>query len=302
MRLVSIAALAAALVSFAPMSAEALGAVPTDGVPTVEQDPYGWLEAPDAPKAMDWVKAENARSLGVLQADPRYQQFHDAALKIATATARIPNPGFRGTEDSIDNFWQDKEHVRGLWRRTTLASYATATPEWRTILDVDALAKAENANWVYKGAQCLPPEERLCLVSLSTAGKDAVTVREFDSTTGQFVEGGFHLPDGKQNVTRLDKDTILVSREWGSDTMTESKYPFVIKTLKRGQGLDQAVELIRGTKTDVSVSPFVLRDQDGRVQAVMANRGVSFFGAGGWLRGGGAGRGAEPGGRPGPLK
>jgi prolyl oligopeptidase len=300
MRLVSIAALAAALVSFAPMSGFAAPAA--DGVPTVEQDPYGWLEAPDAPNAMDWVKTENARSLGVLQADPRYQQFHDEALKIATATDRIPNPGFRGTEDSIDNFWQDKEHVRGLWRRTTLASYATATPEWRTVLDVDALAKAENANWVYKGAQCLPPEERLCLVSLSTAGKDAVTVREFDSTAGQFVEGGFHLPDGKQNVTWLDKDTILVSREWGPGTMTESGYPFVIKALKRGQSLDQAVELIRGAKTDVSVSPFVLRDQDGRVQAVMANRGVSFFEAETYLLGDGKGLSDKAVKLPFPLK
>ncbi|MBS0297190.1 MAG: S9 family peptidase [Proteobacteria bacterium] len=275
MRLVSIAALAAALVSLSPMSALADPAA--DGVPSIEQDPYGWLEAPDAPKAMDWVKAENARSLGVLQADPRYQQFHDDALKIATATDRIPFPGFRGTEDSIDNFWQDKEHTRGLWRRTTLASYATATPEWRTILDVDALAKAENANWVYHGAQCLPPEERLCLVSLSTAGKDAVTVREFDSTTGKFIDGGFVLPDGKQVVSWVDENTLLVAREWGPDTMTASGYPFVIKALKRGQSLDQAVEVMRGLKTDVSVQPSVVRDSDGRAQALLANRIISSF-------------------------
>jgi prolyl oligopeptidase len=301
MRMVSIAALAAALVSLSPVAMTQAQAQAAP-IPTVEQDPYGWLETPDAPRAMDWVKTENARSLGVLQADPRYQQFHDEALKIVTATDRIPSPGFRGLEDSIDNFWQDKEHVRGLWRRTTLASYSTATPEWRTILDVDALAKAEGKNWVYHGAQCLPPEERLCLVNLSTAGKDAVTVREFDSSTGRFVEGGFLLPDGKQNVTWLDKDTLLVSREWGPGTMTESGYPFVIKALKRGQSLDQAVELIRGAKTDVSVSPFVLRDQDGRVQAVMANRGVSFFEAETYLLGDGSGLFSNPIKLPFPLK
>jgi prolyl oligopeptidase len=38
----------------------------------------------------------------------------------------------------------------------------------------------------------------------------------------------------------------------------------VLKTLKRGQTLDQAKEVFRGVETDVSVSPFVLRDADGK--------------------------------------
>ncbi len=240
-------------------------------------DPYVWLEAADDAKALDWVKAENARSLGVLQADPRYQGLHDAAFKIATATDRIPAPGFHGQTEQIDNFWQDKEHVRGLWRRTTLDSYRTATPEWKTVLDVDALSKAAGANWVYHGANCLAPEERLCLVSLSTGGKDAVELREFDAETGTFVEGGFHLPDGKQNVSWLDKDTLLVAREWKPGEMTNSGYAYVVKTLKRGQSLDQATEILRGTKEDVSVSAYTLTDPDGHVEAVMGSRGVSFF-------------------------
>src|SRR3569832_1372177 len=139
MRLVSIAALAAALVSFAPMSAEALGAVPTDGVPTVEQDPYGWLAAPDAPKALDWVKAENARSLGVLQADPRYAGFEADALKLVTAKDRLAMPSFAG--DHLSIFWQDETHVQGLWRRTSLESYRSADPQWETLIDFDALSK-----------------------------------------------------------------------------------------------------------------------------------------------------------------
>jgi prolyl oligopeptidase len=47
--------------------------------------------------------------------------------------------------------------------------------------------------------------------------------------------------------------------------------------VKRGQSLDQASEVFRGTETDVSVSPFVLRDADGKAVAVMARRGVTFF-------------------------
>src|SRR5690606_26105940 len=112
-------------------------------------------------------------------------------------------------DGSIGNFWQDAQHVRGVWRRTTLDSYRTAEPAWETVLDFDALAAAENANWVYKGATCLPPEERYCLVSLSDGGKDAVTIREFDAVEKTFVQGGFVLPESKGSATWIDRDTLL---------------------------------------------------------------------------------------------
>ncbi|MFW8695390.1 S9 family peptidase, partial [Mesorhizobium japonicum] len=113
-------------------------------------------------RAMEWVRAHNAHSLGVLQGDPRYETLHQQALEIVQSRDRIPSPGF--THDGhIDNFWQDAEHVRGIWRRTTLDSYRTAAPQWETILDFDALSTAEGANWVYKGSTCLQPEERYCL-------------------------------------------------------------------------------------------------------------------------------------------
>jgi prolyl oligopeptidase len=284
MRLVSSAALAAALFSASvamaqdhPPAALAPAAPPPSAALADADDPFIYMEKADDPRAMDWVKTENTRTLGVLQADPRYQGFHDDALKIVTASDRLVVAGFHGMTDNLDNFWQDKDHTRGVWRRTTLASYQTANPQWDTILDVDALAKSAGANWVYKGANCLAPDERLCLLSLSTGGKDAVEMREFDSESRAFIDGGFHLPDGKQNVTWLDKDTLLVAREWAPGEMTNSGYAFVIKMLKRGQSLDQATEVFRGTKDDVSVDPFVLRDPDGRILAVMARRGVSFF-------------------------
>jgi prolyl oligopeptidase len=275
MRVHFAAAAFAALLASSPIAMAQDQPPPT--TESVADDPYTWLEKAEDPRALDWVKAHNAKTLAVLQADPRYQTFHDDALKILEATDRIPEPSFRGEGDHIDNFWQDADHVRGLWRRTTLASYRTAKPEWTTVLDVDALAKAENANWIFHGGDCLPPEERLCLVNLSTAGKDAVTVREFDADKREFIEGGFHLPDGKQNVSWLDQDTLLLAREWGPGTMTDSGYPFVLKVLKRGQSLDQASEVLRGSKTDVSVQPLILRDPDGKLEAVMASRGVSFF-------------------------
>ncbi|MDP1631091.1 MAG: prolyl oligopeptidase family serine peptidase [Caulobacter sp.] len=239
-------------------------------------DPFTWMEEIEGTRALDWARAENARSLPVLQDDPRYAGLHDAALKILQASDRIPMVAFKG-DGTLSNFWQDADHVRGLWRRTSLDSYRTTAPVWETVLDFDALAKAEGKNWVYKGTSCLPPEDRYCLVQLSDGGKDAVTLREFDAVTRAFVEDGFVSPDGKQNVTWLDRDTLLIARDWGEGTMTKSSYPFVLKTWKRGTPLTAATEIYRGTVDDVAVSPFVLREADGAVQAVMAVRSPSFF-------------------------
>ena len=241
-----------------------------------KDDPYLWMEEIEGTRALDWAKAQNARSLPILQGDARYADLEAKALAILNAKDRVPGVSFAG-DGSLRNFWQDKDHVRGIWRKTTLESYRTAEPAWETILDVDALAKAEDANWVFKGASCLPPDDTRCLVTLSNGGKDAVTVREFDTTTKTFVPGGFVLPEGKQNYAWLDQDTLLVGREWKPGELTKSGYAYVLKTLKRGQTLDEAVEVFRGVETDVSVSPFVLRDADGKVVAVMAHRGVTFF-------------------------
>jgi prolyl oligopeptidase len=238
-------------------------------------DPFTWLEEIQGERALAWARNENTRTLGVLQGDPRYQQNYDRALAILQARDRIPGVQFR--PDGLYNFWQDSEHVRGIVRRTTLASYRTDTPAWETVLDIDALAAAEGKSWVYQGMNCRPPEERYCLVSLSDGGRDANFVREYDLRERRFVEGGFALPEGKQNATWEDENTLLVAREWGPGTMTASGYPFVIKRLRRGQSLDRAQEVFRGTPQDVRVAPTVMRDTDGRVHGVGAFRGVDFF-------------------------
>ncbi len=241
-----------------------------------KDDPYKWMEEIEGERPLAWAKAQNTRSLAVLQGDSRYAGLKSQALAILNAKDRVPGVSFAG-DGSLRNFWQDAEHVRGVWRRTTLESYRTATPQWETILDIDALSRAESANWVFKGAGCLPPEETRCLVSLSNGGKDAVVVREFDTTTRTFVEGGFVLPEGKQNVSWLDKDTLLVAREWEPGQVTKSGYAYVVKAWKRGTPLVSAKEVFRGTPDDVSASAYALTDADGKVVAVLASRGVSFF-------------------------
>ncbi|MFA7261965.1 MAG: prolyl oligopeptidase family serine peptidase [Caulobacter sp.] len=238
------------------------------------ETPFEWLEQVDSARSMDWVRAENAKTLPVLTGDARFAGLQADALAILSAKDRIPTPTFVGGQ--VFNFWQDATHVRGVWRRTSLASYRTAEPQWETVLDLDALSAAEHANWIWKGADCRPTTHDRCLVELSNGGKDAVEIREFDLKTKAFVEGGFRLPESKQTVAWLDADTLILTRDWGPGTTTESGYGMVVKTLKRGQSLDQAVEVFRGDVKDVSASPRVLRDGQGR-RIVLIERGLDFF-------------------------
>ena len=142
-------------------------------------DPFAWLEDIHSPRALEWAARQNVRTSARLESDPRYELFRRQALAIFTAKDRIPFPGFLG--DGVDNLWQDDTHVKGVWRRTTAASYGTAAPAWETLIDLDALSRAEGRNWIWKGARCLPPKDRLCLVSLSDGGGDAVEIRELDT-------------------------------------------------------------------------------------------------------------------------
>jgi prolyl oligopeptidase len=235
-------------------------------------DPHQWLEDVRGEKALGWAKAESEKTLKGFQSDPRYQGLYDRALEILQAKDRIPFVQLR--PDGLYNFWQDQANVRGLLRRTTLASYRTAEPVWEPVLDIDALAKADGKSWVYKGMQCLAPAMTRCLVNLSEGGGDSTVVREFDTVTRRFVEGGFSLPEGKQDADWEDEDSIIVGRDWGPGTMTESGYAFVAKRLRRGQGLDKAVEIYRGEPTDVGAGAFVLRDGEGRSHGLVGYRSV----------------------------
>jgi prolyl oligopeptidase len=245
-----------------------------DPTPDASTDKYIWLEDVSSPRSLAWVKAENARTAAVLEADPRFAAYQADALKIAEDPNRLPYPDLRG--DDVYNFWRDAEHTHGLLRKTTLTDYLAAKPGWRTVIDYDALGKQDGVKWVSKGLRCLYPNDEFCMVSISSGGEDADTMREFDLKTGKFVEGGFVLPRSKQTVSWLDKDTLLVARDWGPGTMTASGYPFIVKQWKRGTPLTDAKEVFRGQSSDISAAGYTEHDAQGDVLTIFY-RAVTFF-------------------------
>lgn len=236
-------------------------------------DPYLWLEDIEGERALTWVREQNTRSLAQLESDPRFAQLHADAVALANSRDRLPTGGVH--EGYYYNFWQDETHVRGIYRRTPIAQFASGNPTWETVLDVDAIAAAENANWVFKEIDCLEGTTR-CLVSLSDGGKDATTYREYDLATRSFVANGFVVPEAKSGATWLDENTLLVATDWGPGTMTESGYPFVLKRWRRGTPLSSATEIIRGQASDVGLFGAVLQDTDGR-RVPIAIEADTFF-------------------------
>ncbi len=214
-------------------------------------DPYLWLEKVHDKKAMDWVHRENARTAKLFAGNPRFESDRKRILEVLDSDARIPFVSRRGKY--LYNFWQDKAHPRGIWRRTTLTEYRKAHPKWDVLLDIDALNKAEGKRWVFKGAQCLKPEYDRCLVSLSPGGGDAVQIREFDIPGKSFVKGGFEIPVAKTSANWIDENHIYVGTDFGPGSMTRSSYPRIAKEWTRGTPLNDARQVYAGKDTDLGV-------------------------------------------------
>ncbi len=238
-------------------------------------DEFMWLEDVEGERAMAWVEAQNAETAEALQDRPEYDAIYADALELLTSDERIPYPSIMG--DGLYNFWTDETNERGLWRRTSWESYLSGEPAWETLLDVDALAEAEDTPWAYKGSSCLAPAYERCLVRLSRGGADAVETREFDLTTKQFVEGGFFLPESKGGAAWIGEDELLVSTDFGEGSMTASGYPRVVKRWRRGTPLAAAETVYEGEPTDVGVWAASLQRGDEIVPA-FAHRTTFFEG------------------------
>jgi prolyl oligopeptidase len=238
----------------------------------VDDDPYLWLEDITGDDALEWVRTRNEPTLEELGGD-RFEQLRTEALEVLDTDARIPYVRRRG--DHLYNFWRDAANPRGLWRRTTLESYRTEQPDWDVIIDVDALADADDENWVWAGADVIEPDHTLALISLSRGGSDAAIVREFDMRTREFVSGGFELPEAKTQISWEDEDTVLLGTDFGEGSLTESGYPRLVKRWRRGQPLDEAQTVFSAASTDVIVAASV--DRTPGFERTVLHRAIDFF-------------------------
>ncbi|MGK5079219.1 prolyl oligopeptidase family serine peptidase [Janthinobacterium sp. HLX7-2] len=217
-------------------------------------DPLQWLEDVAGEKPMEWVHQHNAVTVKELESQPGFPALQARLKTTLNSKDRIAYVSKEG--GYYYNFWRDAQHVRGIWRRTTLAQYQLAEPSWETVIDLDQLAAGENENWVWGGATCLYPRGERCLISLSRGGGDAKVVREYDVAKRAFVNGGFSLPEAKGSASWIDQDTLFVSTDFGPGSMTSSGYPRIIKEWRRGTPLVQAQTVYEARPDDLSASAY----------------------------------------------
>jgi prolyl oligopeptidase len=237
-----------------------------------DNDPYLWLSDIHGDKALAWVAQQNAKSDAALTKDPDYAATRAAILASLDTKDRIPLGKLDHGE--IYNFWQDADHVRGLWRRTTVADYRNASPNWEVLLDVDKLDADKHANWVFHGANCSSSMKR-CLVDLSPGGGDASEIREYDPAAHDFAPDGFSLKVAKSNASYVDDDTILFATDFGPSSLTKSSYPRIVKLWHRGEAIESAKTVYEAKADDISASPRVFHGPYGAIALVQ--RGITFF-------------------------
>lgn len=256
----------------------------TDKV-TDPSDSYAWLEGVEDQKALQWVKAENAKTEAELAATPEFKKLEGEIRAILDSDAKIP--GVEKIGDYYYNFWKDAKHERGLWRRTTLDEYRKPQPKWETVIDLDALNVAEKRTnedkWVWHGADCFKPEYKRCLVALSPGGSDADVTREFDLTTKQWVKDGFFRKEAKGALGWIDQDTVYVFTDFGSGSLTSSGYPRIVKQWKRGTPIESAAVVYEGKPDDMYIA--AMHDNTPGFERDFVSRTIAFYNDELYLRG-----------------
>lgn len=238
-------------------------------------DPYLWLEDVLGTKQLEWVSKVNSDCITAI-GDPKTTSTYTRIKSILDSKDKIPH-AYRINDKYYYNFWQDETHVQGIWRKTTLDSFKSDSPEWTTVLDVDALDPPTTdtaKTWVWHGSVLLDegPSNTICdraLIKLSPGGSDADICREFCLKTEQFVdphgEGkGFEmLTPAKTRISFRSRNEVLVGTDFHQDgsTLTDSGYPRVVKSWKRGTPISEAVTVFEAQQTDIAANMYSYHDR-----------------------------------------
>ena len=236
-------------------------------------DRYQWLEGVEDAKALEWVKAQNAKAEAELASTPQFKQLEADLLAIYDSDEKIPAVYKQG--QWYYNFWRDKQNPRGVWRRTTLDEYRKPKPQWEVLIDLDALNRAEGENWVWHGASCLRPDYQRCLIALSRGGADADVTREFDLASKTWAQDGFFREEAKGALGWIDRDTVYVYTDFGPGSLTGSGYPRVVKEWKRGTPLASAKVVYEGKPDDMYIA--AVHDDTPGFERDFVSRTLAFY-------------------------
>ncbi|WP_237564257.1 hypothetical protein [Actinomyces sp. 432] len=123
-----------------------------------------WLDEPTGEQALAWAAARTDETVSAFTDDVDYLRLTQDLQEILDSPDRIP--AVTEAVGMVYNFWTSPEHPRGVWRRTTWASYAAGAPsrpprpddasatEWEVLLDLDAERRRRGHDLAWAGRRC----------------------------------------------------------------------------------------------------------------------------------------------------
>lgn len=265
--------LAASVLSLTPTEVWAFNPDAADpGAP----DQFTWLANGRDPKALEWAADQSEKTMDRLSASPEYSKVL-AEIEQARA-ASSPTPSFYLLEDKIVRFVRNNEHKAGAFYVAPRSAFTNGKAvDWRLVLDVDALNVRESKRYeivfLNPNVQCLPQSDR-CLIPFGDGGASLVEYREFDFSTGQFVESGFKSPPTRGDFGWLNPDTILIGYIGKPSDRLESGFAQTIVAWKRGTPISEAKPVYSAKPSDSMVSATTIGK--GATQKVLLNRVLDY--------------------------
>ncbi len=236
-------------------------------------DNFVWLEEVEGKKAVDWVESKNKSTETWAQAHKDFDPLRKSLEEILTDKDRLVLPTLKN--GFCYNFWTDEKNIKGRLRRCSVQSFLDKKPQWETLLDVDELAKKDKKDWVFKGSTSFA-EKNLALIILSEGGTDSSIIREYDFKKKSFVPNGFDIPASKSTVSWISENEILLGTDFKEEeSLTSSGYPCQVKSLKRGQKLEEATLVLQGEHENVGVWNYSLEDEEQSYNIIQ--KAVSFY-------------------------
>ncbi len=233
-----------------------------------ESDEYLWLEELRGEKALNWAAEQTEQTLGSLASDSLFTMLQKEAEAILSTSERIPSARIEG--GFAYNFWQDDDHVRGIWRRAPTSDYLDGSPQWETLLDLDEVATSEDEDWVWLDFKKHSDSDQ-CMIKLSRGGKQVAVWREFSIVAKRFVEGGFETPEAWTNLDWLDENSLFIATDWGPGTMGQI-FPTIAKYWYRNGTQDSTATIIDASETKESIWPMVYTSKNGSFPFVGKSR------------------------------
>ncbi len=227
------------------------------------------LEDGTSAATREWVAARNAETEAQLQRDPRFAAEARRFARIGALAGgdEYLNGGL------VHRRLADAAHPLGRWQVravTPAARRQVGGAGWRTMLDLDALARREGTRWRFHPGWLNPMCDTTlgprCVLLLSPDGGDRVVLREFDLKRAAFVADGFRIEQPARTYAHwVDADHLLVASDFGAGSLSDAGYARQSRLWRRGTPLAESRLLFEAPADAVLYIPHAYRASTGRV-------------------------------------